>query len=80
MGVNKVMVRERCCRMGLRRESSLLARGRLMVSKAKRATSGSLAMDEVDGDYVPVTTADTLPRLDFSHVGQCVCVCVSVCV
>ena len=73
-----------CHRMVLRRESSLLARGRLMVSKAKSATSSSQMMDEVDGDCTPIVTADALPRLDFSHVGQCVCVicvvCVCVCV
>ena len=76
-----------CDRLGLRRESSLLARGRLMVSKAKRTDSGSLPMDEVDGDSTPAVTTDSWPKLDLSHVGQCrnmecVCVCVfvSVCV
>lgn len=64
-----------CHRMVLRRESSLLARGRLMVSKAKSATNSNLLTDEVDGDCMPVVTADILPKLDFSHVGQCVCVC-----
>ena len=68
-----------CHRMVLRRESSLLARGRLMVSKAKSATSSSQMMDEVDGDCTPIITADALPRLDFSHVGQCVCVICVVC-
>ena len=61
-----------CHRMVLRRESSLLARGRLMVSKAKSATSSSQLTDEVDGDCTPIVTADALPKLDFSHVGQCV--------
>ena len=73
-----------CHRMVLRRESSLLARGRLMVSKAKSATSSSQLVDEVDGDCTPIVSADALPKLDFSHVGQCVCVicvvCVCVCV
>ena len=69
-----------CHRMVLRRESSLLARGRLMVSKAKSATSSSQLMDEVDGDCTPIVSADALPKLDFSHVGQCVCVICVVCV
>ncbi|KAK7477850.1 hypothetical protein BaRGS_00030928, partial [Batillaria attramentaria] len=51
-------------RPGLSRQSSLLARGLLMLSKAKQTPN--LPADEVDGDYVPSTQPDAVSRADVS--------------